>query len=201
MASKYLSGTYAAGYTLSGAYSTVTIRSTAFIGGAGVVGGTTASYAIVNLGQIAAAMAGAAGINLHASGTITNGSLLDTAALIIGAVGTNGTYTQVGGSGGTGINLSSGGGVSNSGTIAGGYGGSGGPASAVGGVGGTGIGLSGGGSIDNSGVIRGGSGGIGGDYGYHGDGGAGGAGIKLSGGGTISNTGTIAGGRGHTPAV
>jgi len=38
MASKYLSGTYNAGYTLTGAYTAVTLGATGSIGGIGLVG-------------------------------------------------------------------------------------------------------------------------------------------------------------------
>jgi len=217
MSSKYINNSnYAAsGYTLSGVYSAVTIGPLGSIGGAGLVGGSTAGYAIVNLGRVAAAAAGAAGIELQADGTIVNGSTTHTTALIDGAAGSAGGRAyyslNAGGAGGAGIILSQGGSIANSATIAGGTGGLGGivPFSgysgygyygAKGGGGGAGIVLSRAGSIDNSGRITGGAGGEGGassPYGNRGGGGGGGGvGVILSQGGSIANSGTIAGGAG-----
>src|SRR5271156_2892403 len=99
MPSKYINnGNYAAaGYTLSGVYSQVTIGPLGSVGGAGLVGGSTAGYQIINLGRIVAASDGASGIKLQAEGTIVNGSSADTTALIEGAVGKAGgtaAYTR-----------------------------------------------------------------------------------------------------------
>ena len=88
MPSKSISGTYAAGYTLTGAYSALTIGTAGSIGGFGIVGGATAGYAIVNLGRVAASATGASGVKLQAGGTITNGSTSNNAALIAGGKGT-----------------------------------------------------------------------------------------------------------------
>ncbi len=193
MASKYLNGTYNAGYTLSGAYSTVTISTQGSIGGGGLVGGTNQSYTIVNLGGIAASTSSASGILLRAGGTVANGSTAITTAQIVGgrgsAVPVSSSYTLV--AGGAGISLAGGGSIANTGTIIGGAGFN--AFASRGGAGGVGIDLSGGGTIGNSGKITGGGGGTG-NVGAAG--GAGGAGISLSSGGSIGNTGTIAGGSG-----
>jgi hypothetical protein len=209
MSSKYLSGTYASGYSLSGVYTSVTLGSNGSIGGTGLVGGTAASYAILNLGRIAASATAAVGVTLAARGTIANGSSSDTSAYIGGAVGAAGIAgTQAnpkggaGGNGGAGVSLG-GGDVVNYGTIIGGAGGAGGAGydnggnfdlGGPGGAGGAGILLSTLGRVDNHGAITGGAGGAGGDYGA--GGGYGGAGVSLAAGGKITNFGTIAGGGG-----
>ena len=206
MASKYLTGTYGSGYTLTGSYSEVTIGTTAFIGGTGLVGGTNQSYAIVNFGRVAASATAvgtyADGIKLQAGGTIVNGSTNGDAALIAGSSGAS--------NGGVGIRLAGGGSISNWGTVAGGDGslpgagiqmtgggairnwgtvaGGNGSSNTAGGAGRVGV-LMFGGSIANYGVIAGGTGG----NGSINSGGGGGAGIGLSAGGSISNWGTIAG--------
>lgn len=51
MASKYLSGTYNAGYTLSAVYTAVTLGGSGSIGGTGLVGNASADTA-VNSGRI-----------------------------------------------------------------------------------------------------------------------------------------------------
>ena len=188
MSSKYIAGTYASGYRLSGANSAITIEPSGSIGGTGLVGGTGASYAIVNLGRVAASVSLASGIELQAGGTITNGSSNNTSAYIGAAAGANAIPpNRTGGVGGEGISLTGGGGITNYGTIHGGNGDDGG------GAGGVGIVLSAFANVANSGTIIGGSGGSN-NY-YEGTPG-GGAGIVLSGGGSIANSGAITGGGG-----
>jgi fibronectin-binding autotransporter adhesin len=150
MASKYLSGTYNAGYMLNVAYTAVTIGATASIAGSGFVGNANPDT-VVNLGSITATSASSAGVSLTAGGTLTNGGVGDTTALIVGAVG--GEFGRY--SGGAGVDISGGGTLVNWGTI---FGGDGAPAEATiyQGSGGTGIVLSGGGSIGNSGTVAGG---------------------------------------------
>ena len=198
MASKYLSGTYTAGYTLSAAYTAVTLGGTGSIGGTGLVG--NASYdTVANLGRIAATTTGASGIALLSSGTIVNGSSGGTAAFVGGAVGYDGSSfgASPGGPGGTGISLSGSGTIVNWGTIFGGAGGQGlysaSGAVAGGGIGGTGITLAGSGDISNMGLVAGGAGGGGATDAR---GANGGAGIVLSSGISIGNSGTVAGGSG-----
>jgi hypothetical protein len=68
MADRYLSGTYAAGYTRSGVYPSVTLGARGSIGGTGLVGGTAAtSYSILNHGRIAASATLASGISAAAT--------------------------------------------------------------------------------------------------------------------------------------
>src|SRR5690349_10019053 len=90
MASKYINSTYASGYSLTGAFTVVTIGTAGSIGSVGLVGGTNESYAIVNLGQVAASTTSASGILLQAGGTVINGSTGVTTALIAGAAGRDG---------------------------------------------------------------------------------------------------------------
>lgn len=210
MSTRYLRGTYASGYTLTGVYSAVTIGPTALIDGTGLTGGTNQSYEIVNLGGVAASTASVSGILLQAGGTIANGSTSNTTASIAGgasaagielseggSIGNWGTVSGgggdfgrlFGGSGGDAIVLSTGGNIENWGAINGG--GAGGSYFNAGGRGGDGVVLPGGGSIDNHGTIVAGAGGSS----YFRGGGAG-VGIVLSGGGDIANTGLISGGAG-----
>src|SRR5262249_23192492 len=138
MSSKYINGTYASGYTLTGAYFAVTIGTLGSIDGSGLVGGTNGSYAITNLGRIAASTTAAAGVLLQRGGTVVNGS---TTAWIAG-----GASVRYGGSGGSGIVLIGIGSIGNAGTITGGRAG---PNA----FGGEGIYLSFGGSVGNSGTV------------------------------------------------
>jgi Ca2+-binding RTX toxin-like protein len=176
MSSKYLSGTYASGYSLSGVYTSVTVGSNGSIGGTGLVGGTHASYTVLNLGRIAASASLASGIELKAGGSVANGSSGNAGAYIGGAAGAAGAPGQAGGPGGVGISLAGGGDIANYGTIRGGAGG-------YGADGGVGVSLAGGGNVTNSGTITGGTGG-----------GNGGAGMVLSSGGEVFNSGVIGGG-------
>ncbi len=150
MPSKYVDGAYASGYRLSGAYSGITIGASGSIGGAGLIGGVSASYRIVNLGRIAASAHPASGIELWSDGIIVNGSTSDESAYIAGAAGAAGAYkgpsqpSGRGGAGGAGIVQSGVGRISNQGVIVGGAGGVGshGDGYPGGGSGGTGIRLS-----------------------------------------------------------
>src|SRR5438128_1324155 len=115
MTSKYLSGTYNAGYTLNAAYTAVTLGGSGSIGGIGLIGNASPDT-VANLGHIAATTTGASGISLQAGGTIIDGSRIsgNTTASIQGAVGGAGGY------GGAGIGVSGGiGSAANYGTIAG----------------------------------------------------------------------------------
>jgi hypothetical protein len=195
MTSKTISGTITTGYTLSSAYSALTVTSTGDIGntngGYGLVAPSIAS--IFNQGRIT----GGAGAN--AGGTGATGSA-GGGAVLMKAVGTltNSGGTIGGGAGGTG----SAGSVGNPGN--GGAGGAGGGA-------GFGVDLTAGGALNNlSGTIVGGAGGAGnaGGTGYMnnrvniftggagGVGGAGGAGVDLAAAGALANSAAIRGGAG-----
>jgi fibronectin-binding autotransporter adhesin len=196
MPTKTISGTITTGYTLSSAYSALTVTSTGDItntnnGGYGLVAPSIAS--IFNQGRIT----GGAGANAGGTGAIGGAG---GGAVLMKAAGTltNSGGTIVGGAGGTG----SGGSVGNPGN--GGPGGAGGAA-------GMGVDLSAGGALTNlSGTIVGGAGGGGGGGGtgyvgftgkqYTGGaggvGGAGGAGVSLAVAGAFANSATIKGGGG-----
>ena len=116
---------------------------------------------------------------MTASGTIAN------AGRIFGGSGTSGGY-GTGSAGGRGVDLSSGGLLTNTGLIAGGGGGSG---YETDGSGGQGVTLGGEGSVANSGTIAGG----GGAGGFH-VGGRGAVGLDLAAGGSVTNAGLISGG-------
>jgi fibronectin-binding autotransporter adhesin len=82
MTNKYLSGAYPGGYSLNAKYTGLVIDSTATVGGSGVSVAFTAT--IKNLGAVSATGYQANGVFLNASGAVTNGSTLDTTALIQG---------------------------------------------------------------------------------------------------------------------
>ncbi|HLY45574.1 MAG TPA: Hint domain-containing protein [Stellaceae bacterium] len=209
MPSKYLSGTYTPGYTLSSAYTSFTIGTAGVIGGVGLVGGSIHAYTVINLGAIAGGggTAGSYGYGIGGAGgpgsigvTLAGGDTVANFATIAGGQGGNGgnSYHRggAGGAGGAGIILASGGSIGNSGRITGGQGGIGGYANGIfgtyyggnGGSGGVGIDLAGGGSVTNSGTIAGGQGGSGG-YGFfrYGSNGTAGSGIVLAAGGSVTN--------------
>jgi hypothetical protein len=80
MTTKYLTGAYPGGYTLSAAYTGLDIEATASVGGNGV---SAAFYATIqNDGTINAAAS--VGVYLHAGGIVTNGSATETTALMEG---------------------------------------------------------------------------------------------------------------------
>jgi hypothetical protein len=76
MTTKYLSGAYPGGYTLSSRYSNLDVEATATVGGPGVIARYVAT--IQNDGQIDS-------LSLYAGGKITNGSATDLSATIGGA--------------------------------------------------------------------------------------------------------------------
>src|SRR5437588_1406510 len=109
MTSKYLTGTYNAGYTLTAAYTGVTLGPIGSIAGIGLVGNASPDTA-VNLGRITATVTAGTGISLQAGGTVANGSTSNITAFVTGGTGTVGsTGTNAnggaGGSGGAGISL------------------------------------------------------------------------------------------------
>src|SRR5580698_1139618 len=118
--------------------------------GANAIYGATAGVYLLNQGSVLGGaglyvstgigVTGGAGVDLAASGTITNSGVIG------GGAGGN-TGGSAGGAGGIGILLSAGGTVTNSGTIAGGAGGNG---VLSGGVGGIGVDLAAGGSVGNA---------------------------------------------------
>ncbi|HXV00454.1 MAG TPA: hypothetical protein VG166_08145 [Caulobacteraceae bacterium] len=188
MATKILSGTYSAGYSLAAGFDVLTVTATGSVhGGNGAIGFP---------GQ-----AGGVGLTVaHAASTHNLG-------YIMGGDGGRGYGSgDYGGIGGAGLSLSAGGYLINQSTISGGGGGGGGPGDAYGynggggARGGVGVDVSAGGHIVNSQLIGGGAGGVGGVgfMGLSGAGGAGGIAVALSGGGTLSNNGHIHGGAGAT---
>jgi hypothetical protein len=190
-------------------------------GGQGGLGGAGATQGAGGAGGVGGdgALLGGGGVILN-SATIVGGSSISITGGKGGAGGAGGygageayrTYGGSGGAGGAGIDLASGGGVTNRSTISGGVGGGGGQGgslngAAAGGVGGAGIDVTGGvATLSNIATITGGQGGaggaanaakvVGGAYLTAGAGGVGGSGINLSVGGSQVNSGYIIGGRG-----
>jgi hypothetical protein len=85
MTTKYLHGHYPGGYYLSPSYTGLDVEATARVGGAGVYARFFTT--IQNDGVINATTAQKSGIYLRAGGIVTNGSAIDTAALIEGSDG------------------------------------------------------------------------------------------------------------------
>src|ERR1022692_588236 len=82
MTTKYLTGAYPGGYTLSAAYTGLDIEATARVGGTGVY---AASFATIqNDGVVNNTGSGYFGVRLLNGGSVTNGSSTDTSALISG---------------------------------------------------------------------------------------------------------------------
>ena len=109
MSTRYLSGAYPAGYTLSIRYSALVIEATASVGAPGVSADFIAT--ITNLGSVASGF-------LYVGGTLTNGSLQDTTAqagvVSVGnARGVIDNFATIAGGGSAGIYLRGGGGVTN----------------------------------------------------------------------------------------
>ena len=181
MTTRYISGTIITnGYTLSGAYSSLSISSTGTIDGMAGANG-------------AAGLSGAAGgvaLTLPSAAYVNNAGMLVGGA---GGLGGNGTINAVGagGAGGNGIDLS--GRLLNTAVIAGGVGGNGGAGTAAGsgGAGGVAISSTSYVVVYNRGTLKGGAGGADGK-GTGGAGGAGGAAVSMV--GFLGNYGVIQGG-------
>jgi hypothetical protein len=198
MTTKILTGTYAAGYSLSASYSGLVVSASARVTGVtGTVGQSSTVQGGSGGGEASPGLSATAFTSVTSSGIVLGGQG--------GAGGDGVSYGGYGGYGGVGLDLKDGGSVTvTAGTIAGGRGGTGGAgripsaSGGEGGQGGSGIFLTGGGSIAVSGgAIVGGQGGAGG-YGYgYSRGGPGGIGARLSGPGSFTlAAGTIAGGEG-----
>jgi hypothetical protein len=205
MTTKFLSGVYNNGYTLSGLYSALSITST------GLVRGTSpAGYDA----------AGGVGVLLNFAATVTDSGTAVGGEGAEGAPGAPYAMGDAGGVGGVAVSLTAGGTVVNGYDILGGVGGAGGGYSShfasggAGGAGGAGVDLAAGGRVTNTDLIKGGPGGAGGagstgrlysDYGYRGYlggyGGQGGAGVALHGGGSVLNKGVIYGGVGGAGGI
>jgi hypothetical protein len=201
MTTKFLSGVYNNGYTLSGLYSALSITSTGFVRGTSPTGYDSA---------------GGIGVLLNFAATMTNSGSAVGGEGAEGAPGAPYAMGDTGGVGGVAVSLTAGGTVVNGYDILGGVGGAGGGYSShfasggAGGAGGAGIDLAAGGRVTNTDLIKGGPGGAGGagstgrlygGYGYYrgylgGYGGQGGAGVALHGGGSVLNKGVIYGGVG-----
>ncbi|MGI8840563.1 MAG: hypothetical protein ACR2F8_07270, partial [Caulobacteraceae bacterium] len=123
MTTKHITGTYAAGYTLSATYSAVRIAASGEIDGAGL---SVSNAEVFNHGRVTAGDYGATGVDFAGAGRLTNAH----GATIAGGVGIVGAYGRddsggTGGGGGSGV-TPQGGGIVNRGAIAGGAGGVGG---------------------------------------------------------------------------
>jgi hypothetical protein len=183
MTIKILSGTYSSGYTLSSAFSGVSVT------GTGDVLGPAGSNGAYNAG------AGGAALTLPKLAAATNDGFISGGAGGLG--GTTDFNGGAGGAGGAGISLAAGGSVTNVNAIyggAGGGGGDGGHDGGAGGAGGAGVYFAAAGTVTNSGVIAGGHGGSGGAGDYAGIRGIGGTGVDLAAGGALFNTGQITAG-------
>jgi hypothetical protein len=184
MPTKILTGTYSAGYTLSAAFTRLTLTSTAQVSGV-----TPATYGYA--GGVGLTLAFAAPVNSAAS-------------LIAGGTGRFGeisggmTKSGSGGAGGNAVDLGGGGTFTNSGSVAAGAGGAGafGFGGGDGGAGGVGISLGAAGEVDSSWRIGGGAGGSGGSGTYGGAGGAGGVALDFAAGGVVTNASFLFGGDG-----
>ncbi len=191
MTTKVLTGLYTAGYTLSAAYSALSLLHSAGVYGQGGAAGTPRHVA-----------GGDGGVGLEADFA----ARLDNRGAIAGGVGGDGGHVRwaagAGGAGGTGVELAAGGYLDNGDHIEGGAGGDGGRnllrgVGGDGGAGGFGVVLGAHGGLANTGTIFGGYGGYGGGgTARQGAGGAGGSGALLSAGGTVQNSGRIEGGAG-----
>src|ERR1700743_2148921 len=77
MTTKTINGTYTSGLTLTATYTTITpvgsVQNTA-TNGTAIVGGSIASYTLVNTGQVLETASGGVGISFAQPGTITNAS-------------------------------------------------------------------------------------------------------------------------------
>jgi hypothetical protein len=116
MTTRYLTGTYSAGYSLNARYTGLVIESTASVGGTGVLASFSAS--IQNYGLVTGSKYG---IELADGGSVANGSSTHTHALIYGgdgvlvARGTVANFGKIKGEGvyGVGVGVAYGGGVIN----------------------------------------------------------------------------------------
>jgi len=80
------------GYTLTGAFTSITLGPAALINGP-LVGGTAHAYTITSLGgTVAGEGTVAGGVTLGAGGTITNGTASGSTAYIGGLAGIHGTF-------------------------------------------------------------------------------------------------------------
>lgn len=91
MTTRVLTGAYPAGYTIASGITTLSLTSTAYVGGTGVATayGATGAYSVTNHGRIfetygASDPHRAAGVYLGQGGSVTNGGRNDTQALIEG---------------------------------------------------------------------------------------------------------------------
>jgi len=191
MTTKTISGTYSAGYLLSGNYSAVTVTSSGSVGGFGLLT-TNANVQVNNSGHLEATNGGLGvsllgsgeGLTNHAGGYIEGGR----------AIGASGAGSP-GNSGGAGAYLKSYGTIRSSGNMVGGGGGAGvaGSFGGDGGLGGEGATFHAGGYLGNVyGYMSGGRGGAGGASSYStntrgGTGGGGGIGVDMAGYGVVAN--------------
>jgi hypothetical protein len=109
MAEKVLTGTYSSGYELSAAYTGLDVKSSAYIGGAGI---TAPAYAsIVNHGRVIAGSTGnPAGIDLTSGGLVVNRKLIEGYIGIYAGSGGPTTVTNfatIGGTSGVAVDFKS----------------------------------------------------------------------------------------------
>ena len=211
-----ISGT--GGLTKTGSGALVLIGINTFTGGTIVNAGTlqlgdgidTASLAGNNGSTGSTGNPGGAGTGAVTVNNSAMFNVMANASVTGGAGGTGGPGCERGngGNGGEAVSFSTGGSLTNSGTLSGGAGGEGGlgglNAAGNGGNGGNGgdaVSFSTGGSLTNSGTLSGGAGGEGGlggltAAGNGGNGGNGGEAVSFSAGGSLTNSGTLSGGAG-----